>query len=146
MTKKSKDEETSDLSRSVGKENAIEADNQVVFRNLNEEIIEIRNELKETFDDDRVLQYDVEDNDMTSFVCECSDENCKMKLHLSLNDYERVHERDDTFSIANNHEVPEIEQITNKTPRYTVVKKLETPRQTATSLNQTDVDNSPYQA
>lgn len=134
---------TDEDSRAEGKENAVQADNQVVFRKFNERIIDVRNNLKETSDDNRKLQNIANDDDMSSFVCECSDENCKMKLHLSLNDYQDEHGRDDTFTIAKNHEVPEIEQITNKTPGYIVVQKLETPSQKASKLQQTTVDNSP---
>jgi hypothetical protein len=127
--------------RAQGKKHAVWANNQVVFRKFNERIIDVRSDLKQAAKENGKLESVSNDDDMSSFICECSDENCTMKIHLSLNDYQNEHARDDTFTVATHHEVTDIEKTIDKMPDYIVVQKLETPSQSADRLHKTDVNN-----
>ncbi len=126
----------------AGKINALMADNQVAFRKLNsklkilihelDEIAVERGEKKHVFDKDEIYH----------FYCECSDENCVARIAISFETYEKAHERDDTFTILQGHEVLEIEEIISKTTDYYVVQKFETPKQSNTTLHETALKNA----
>lgn len=137
---------TSDSAIAEGKINAIKADNQVVFRKFNERLSILRDDLDKIPTKQGAIHYTSGDDAILNFVCECSDENCETKIHLSLKEYIAVHHRNDTFSIAPNHEAFGIEHVTVRTPEYSVVQKFETPSQSAKRLHRTNVNNSPYKA
>jgi len=124
------------------KENANMADNEVVFRKMNNqlrkligelnEIAVLRGEMLHTFKTDEVYQ----------FYCECSDENCTARMSLRFDVYEAAHQRDDTFTMLRGHEVAEIEDVTSITKDYCVVRKFKTPKQSTETLYDTAIDNA----
>lgn len=57
------------------------------------------------------------------FVCECSRLDCKQRIKLSIDEYEKIHKRQDRFIITAGHGTPSVENIINKTNGYEIVEK-----------------------
>jgi hypothetical protein len=81
--------------------------NQVVFREVNERLLELP-----------------ASPGTTEFQCECSNPECTDAVPLTLLDYERVRSRSNQFVIVPGHEIPEIEQVTSASNGYFLVRKL----------------------
>ncbi len=60
---------------------------------------------------------------VSHFVCECSNESCLEPLELTHRQYERLRSVPTHFAIANGHDLPVGEIITEENERYTVVEK-----------------------
>lgn len=116
-------------------------ENQVVFRTYNKRVQKRIDELNEVAREDGATPVTLSDDTVFSFCCECSDENCKRRLNLSIAKYNEIHTRNDTFTIAPEHDVPSIEDVTFTCPDYWVVKKRAKPPRRATTLQKTPVKN-----
>jgi hypothetical protein len=58
---------------------------------------------------------------LSSFRCECGDEDCTCEIQLSLAEYESVRAHATRFVIARDHENPESEQVVEEHERFAVV-------------------------
>jgi hypothetical protein len=56
-------------------------------------------------------------------LCECADLECTETLSLTVGEYERIRSSSVRFPVALGHEVPEIENVVEKTDRFVVVQK-----------------------
>lgn len=87
----------------------------------------------------------VSDKDLLlNFKCECSDENCQVRVPMKLSDYKEIHADRSTFVIKPHHEVKPIEKVLKATDTYSIVRKnnvTSEPDQDA-QFNQTGLDNS----
>jgi hypothetical protein len=115
------------------------AENQVVFRKANEQLKTIITELNEIPPERGIVRDTFDKNETYQFFCECSNEKCRERIELTYEMYEKIHVRNDTFVIANGHEVSEIEEIVTATAHYLVVRKFETPSQTVDVLHTTSL-------
>lgn len=61
---------------------------------------------------------------MSSFRCECGDEDCLCAIKLTDTEYESVRAYATHFAIAHNHENPESEQLIEEHQRFTVVEAV----------------------
>ena len=87
------------------------AQNEVLFRNVNEQI-------------EKLGQPDTgSSRQLTGFVCECSDASCSQQVHLTLGEYEEVRAESRWFVVAPGHVTEEIEHVVRSTDRYLIVKK-----------------------
>lgn len=118
------------------------AENQVVFRKANEQLKELIDELSNIPKERGVEQYGLDRDEVFHFFCECSDENCRERIELKYDDYEKHHTKNDTFIIKIGHQVPEIEDIIIKTNNYYIVQKHEVPSQSVENLNLTPLNNT----
>jgi hypothetical protein len=59
-----------------------------------------------------------------SFVCECSDDDCRSTISLTHEEYEEVRAYATRFAIALNHETPDLDLIVSERDLYTIVRKL----------------------
>jgi hypothetical protein len=57
------------------------------------------------------------------FWCECSDPNCKQRIFLTLEQYEKLHNNRARFVIVKGHEEPVVETIHKNVGKYSVVEK-----------------------
>jgi hypothetical protein len=87
------------------------ARNEVLFRNVNEQIEEIA-----------VPQG--QDAHVFEFVCECSNIDCTLRLPMTLAVYEEVRSDPTRFLVAPGHELPEIETVVSRAKGYQIVTKL----------------------
>ena len=122
-------------------ENENMANNQVAFRKLNSKLKKLIDELNEIAVERGEPVHVFRGDEIYHFYCECSDENCTARILLSFDDYEKAHERDDTFTIIKGHEVPDIEEVTYVGPDYCIVHKFEVPDQSNEVFHETALNN-----
>jgi hypothetical protein len=63
-------------------------------------------------------------SDDASFVCECDDPSCAHRIRATLNEYEDVRSDGAQFLIVDEHANPDVERITRRTPRFSLVEKM----------------------
>jgi hypothetical protein len=59
------------------------------------------------------------------FQCECSDPNCDKHVKVSIENYEKIHQRKDRFTIIKGHKTPSVEKVVTEEPQFEVVEKDE---------------------
>jgi hypothetical protein len=65
------------------------------------------------------------DEDRSSFICECANLNCQLRLKVTLEEYAGVRANKARFLVFPGHEKTEVEKIVGGSPpRYTVVEKI----------------------
>jgi hypothetical protein len=117
------------------------AENQVVFRENNEKVQKGIDKANAIAAEEGAEPLSLGADTLLYFNCECSDENCRKRIKVTLTDYNRIHSKRNRFVIACGHDVPKIEDVTEKEAEYCVVTKHETPPQSADRLNSTDIRN-----
>lgn len=76
------------------------------------------------------------------FMCECSDENCRLRIPMKLSLYEKIHKSRDVFIALPGHQVDRIETVKKQTPTYIILKKNHTVAEPVDGLNNTPVNNA----
>jgi hypothetical protein len=87
------------------------AENEVVFREVNERL----RELGESFS----LVSEV-----AEFVCECANTSCTERIQLTLSEYERVRSDPKWFFLIPGHEELSYERVIEEHETYLIVEKL----------------------
>jgi hypothetical protein len=85
------------------------AENEVLFRSVNEQIEEKALEL--------------EGRDGYQFICECSSDTCFDRIALTFAEYEHVRSEGTRFFVAPGHESIEVELVVEAMQKYNVVEK-----------------------
>jgi hypothetical protein len=89
------------------------ARNEVMFRAINERI----RELAERFD--HVA------GETLAFVCECADETCVERIHLSTSQYDEVRAIPARFVVVPGHEAtPLVERVVFRSADFVIVRKI----------------------
>jgi hypothetical protein len=57
------------------------------------------------------------------FVCECAHLECRDQITLTVAEYERVRADPMRFAVVPGHEIPDIEDVVERTERFNVVLK-----------------------
>ena len=86
-------------------------ENEAMFRRINERIEEI------------AQSQGPADQHVYEFLCECSNVDCTLLVHLTSTAYEFVRRDPAQFVVAPGHELPEIETVAFRTDAYQVVRK-----------------------
>ncbi|OGL21882.1 hypothetical protein A2707_00825 [Candidatus Saccharibacteria bacterium RIFCSPHIGHO2_01_FULL_45_15] len=118
------------------------AENQVVFRKMNEQAMASINELSRIADDDKRMDDMRHDGQALQFYCECSDENCRKRIAITPDIYDNIHSLPDQFTILPGHNVPAIESTVAEYATFIVVKKFSVPSQSTTKLTITPINNA----
>jgi hypothetical protein len=118
------------------------ASNEVVFRTRNERVQENIQEFNKTAAELGEVLVDTKGKEYLFFLCECSDEKCTERIKISFANYKRIHEERDAFIVRPHHNVQNIEETTDKTKAYWVVKKGVLVPQKATELKPSGLDNA----
>lgn len=119
-------------------------ENEMLFRRVNEKV---------GFDLDEIDALHIADGNphlvrtedlLLNFKCECSDENCDIRVPVKLSVYREIHTDRSAFIIKLHHEVKPIEKVIKTTKTYSVVRKNNvTPEPRTNALfNDTNIDNS----
>lgn len=58
------------------------------------------------------------------YVCECGEGNCSSRIRMTRDEYLVVRSYPTRFTIAVDHEDPEIDQVVSEGARYSVVQKI----------------------
>lgn len=88
------------------------ARNEAIFRQMNEW----------TRDANEVLT--VENGQMESYLCECSDRLCTDPISMTRPEYEAVRSEPIRFAIMLNHENPEMDKVVFENERFATVRKF----------------------
>ena len=83
------------------------AQNEVLFRNVNERIMEL--------DDEWQLSHDL--------ICECANTGCMAVMRMSLAEYRSLRLDPQRFGVLPGHEIPDVEVVVERNDRYLVVEK-----------------------
>jgi hypothetical protein len=84
--------------------------NESLFREVNERIAE----LNQTF----------QIEGRSEFLCECSREECKEPISISIDEYETVRRAPTRFFVIPGHEDESVERVIERSDRYVVVEKF----------------------
>jgi hypothetical protein len=86
------------------------ARNEAFFRAVNEGIAEA----SERFESEEA-----------EFLCECGDASCTHRIEVSLDEYESVRSHPTRFLVERGHDLPELEEVVHRRPRYAIVEKVD---------------------
>lgn len=117
------------------------AENEVIFRQYNEKIQQGFDNLNELATQTGQTDHSYYEDDSLHFLCECSDENCRLRVQLRPSRYNEIHERRDHFVIVCGHETQSIEKVIGKETDFCIVEKFKKPPESASKLNKTDAQN-----
>lgn len=98
--------------------------NEAVFRKVNEQIESLNRAMAAISDETMHI------------VCECGELSCIVQLVVGIADYERIRRDATLFFVAPGHEMPDVEDVVEETPKYYVVRKHEgEPARVAREMN-----------
>ena len=116
-------------------------ENEMIFRRANEKTSDDLGALDEMHVEDGNVDLVRGEDLLLHFLCECSDENCTIRIPMKLSEYETIHARRDTFIVLPDHQVDPIESVIKETPAYVIVKKNNSTPEPSGGLNKTSVNN-----
>lgn len=119
-------------------------ENEMLFRRANEKVGTDLDVIDAAHIADGNPQFVRDDNILLDFKCECSDENCQVRVRMKLSEYRKIHEERSTFLIKPGHEFRPIEKVIRETDTYSIVRKNNvTPEpKNGAPFNDTGIDNS----
>jgi hypothetical protein len=95
------------------------AKNEAVFREVNERISELSQELAPGAANPELID---------GLICECSDPECLERVGpLTIAEYEEVRRDPTRFIIAAGHQAADVERVVDRQPSYWLVEKHEGP-------------------
>lgn len=117
-------------------------ENEMIFRRINEKVGDDLDALDARHIEDGNIHLIRNEDLLLRFKCECSDENCTVRIPMLLSEYQETHINRDTFIVMPNHQVDPIEKVVRATLEYVVVKKNNSTAEPSDELNSTTIDNS----
>jgi hypothetical protein len=90
------------------------ARNESLFREVNERIVELEQQLGEGEPDTGFI----------GFVCECAAVGCTTRVGATLGEYRMAREQPTWFLVAPSHVVPAHERVVTTNDRFAIVEKL----------------------
>lgn len=127
---------------SITKAERRQIENEMIFRRMNEKIGDDLDALDAMHIEDGNLHLVSDEDLILHFKCECSDENCNIRIPLLQSEYQKIHTNRDTFIVMPNHQVDPIETVLKETTKYNVVKKNNSTPEPSDELNDTVINNS----
>lgn len=89
------------------------ARNEVMFRAINERIRELADRFDQTA------------SEAVGFVCECADETCVERVHLTTEQYDDVRAIPARFVVVPGHEAtPLVERVIYRSDQFVIVRKI----------------------
>jgi hypothetical protein len=92
------------------------AQNEVLFREVNERIEELETDLPGDLADDSPL---------VGFVCECPNQECGEQIEVTRRQYEEVRRVPRRFLVLPGHEDSELARVVERHDNYLVVEKVD---------------------
>jgi hypothetical protein len=117
-------------------------ENEMIFRRSNEKVGDDLGTLDAMHIEDGNVHLITDEDMVLRFKCECSDEDCSVRIPMRLSEYQEIHINRDTFIVLPNHQVDPIEKVLRQTPTYSVVKKNNSTPEPSDVLNDTPVNNA----
>lgn len=120
-----------------------QAENEAVFRKANEAAEKgVNREYTKINDDDSTNSSSKNEDMRLHFFCECSDENCKERIVMTVGEYRKLHKNRNRFIVLPDHQVETIEKVIKTTDKHSVVEKFMSPPEEPSQLNTTTVNNN----
>lgn len=116
-------------------------ENEVIFRQYNENIQRGFDNLNDLATQTGQTHFTYNGDDSLHFICECSDENCRLRVRLKPSKYTKIHKHRDRFVIVCGHETRSIEKVVGKEKEFCIVEKFKQPPESASRLHKTDANN-----
>lgn len=126
----------------ISKAEQKQIENEMIFRRINEKVGSDLDALDAMHIEDGNPQLIHDDSILLSFKCECSDENCEVRIPLRLSKYREIHIDRNTFIVKTNHQVDLIEKVVFEEEGYNVVRKNHSTPEPDDTLKITSIDNS----
>jgi hypothetical protein len=117
-------------------------ENEMIFRRINEKVGDDLGALDAMHIEDGNVHLIRDEDLLLQFKCECSDENCTVRIPLRLSEYQDIHSNRDTFIVRPEHQVDPIEKVLKTFPTYNIVIKNNSTSEPNNTLNVTSIDNS----
>lgn len=117
-------------------------ENEMIFRRINEKVGYDLDVLDKMHREDGNFHLVHDDLIKLEFKCECSDENCTVRIPLPLSKYREIHLDRNAFVVKTNHQVDKIEKVIKKEKGYSIVRKIHSTPEPGDDLNITIIDNS----
>jgi len=117
-------------------------ENEMIFRRANEKVGDDLQTLDAMHVEDGNIHLLSDEDLMLRFKCECSDENCSVRIPMLLSEYQNIHTDRNTFIVMPNHQVDPIEKVIKESAAYNVVRKNNSTPEPSDDLNNTTVNNS----
>ncbi|MGH3053458.1 MAG: hypothetical protein ACRDL7_00595 [Gaiellaceae bacterium] len=106
------------------------AENQSLYRSVNERIKQLNAELEAI----------APDGDAYEWLCECADTECTLRISATLAEYEGVRGNPRTFIVAPRHLFPEVEHVLDENSRFMIVEKVDNGGEVAEALDPRSTD------
>ncbi|MES2630675.1 MAG: hypothetical protein V4611_01840 [Patescibacteria group bacterium] len=116
-------------------------ENEMIFRRSNENVANALETLDAMHSEDGNFDLMKDEELEIHFKCECSDENCAVRIPMLLVEYQKIHADRNNFIVLPDHQVDPIEKVVKKTPGYNVVKKNNSIIEPTGTLNVTAINN-----
>lgn len=117
-------------------------ENEMIFRRANEKVGDSFDDLDAMHIEDNNPHLTRDKNMTLEFKCECSDENCDVRIRIKLTDYQKIHINRGSFVIKPKHQVKGIEKVIATKSNYSVVKKNKSTKEPGDKLNRTSISNT----
>jgi hypothetical protein len=119
-------------------------ENEMLFRRANEKIGTDLDHLDALHIADGNPHLVRDDDLLLNFKCECSDEDCAVRVPMRLSYYRKLHADRSVFIIKPNHEVRPIEKVIEAADGYSVVRKNNVTREPrkGADFNRTSLDHA----
>jgi hypothetical protein len=117
-------------------------ENEMIFRRINEKVGDDLGALDAMHIEDGNVDLIRDEDLLLQFKCECSDENCSVRIPLKLSEYQTIHTDRDTFIVRPEHQVDPIEKVLKSFSTYSIVMKNNSTSEPSNKLNDTTIDNS----
>lgn len=117
-------------------------ENEMIFRNANEKVGDDLEKLDHELMKDDFPDLMITEDIVLDFLCECSDEDCDMRISMKLSIYQKIHKNRKAFIIKPEHQVNGIEELIRTEDDYCVVEKNKTTPEPDTGLNCTQISNT----
>jgi hypothetical protein len=72
----------------------------------------------------------------TLYVCECANPDCRRRISLTLEEYERVRQDSKHFAIVQGHQIPDAETVIDEHGEWIVIEKNEEVSETVRAMDQ----------
>ncbi|HEY2311923.1 MAG TPA: hypothetical protein VGH46_12520 [Gaiellaceae bacterium] len=102
------------------------AQNQSLYRSVNEQITQLNEAFSEVFPDG---------DGLSEWICECADTTCSLRVEATRQEYEQVRADGRTFIVYPGHVYPGVEGVLSENERFTVVEKFENGGEVAETLD-----------
>ena len=91
------------------------AQNEALFREVNERVAEIATHFIEVETKGEAVE----------FICECGRRDCAEPITMTVAEYQAIRADATRFAVLPGHELPEVESVVKRHPTYVVVEKRE---------------------